>query len=126
MHLRDGGVQGVAARITPADVRTLDDFREKVPFISKDAVRDFRDRRADPYGGLLCLPPAELTAIMSTSGTTGDPTLVAERWGGGGGTGVMGGCRTRVGWFANVLAMLDPPTAPAAPAAAIGPDVPRV
>ncbi len=47
-------------------------------------------------------------------------------WGGGGGTGVMGGCRTRVGWFANVLAMLDPPTAPAAPAAAIGPDVPRV
>jgi phenylacetate-CoA ligase len=70
------------ARITPADVRTLDDFREKVPFISKDAVRHFRDRRADPYGGLLCLPSAELTAIMSTSGTTGDPTLVAEQWGG--------------------------------------------
>jgi phenylacetate-CoA ligase len=70
------------ARITPADVRTLDDFREKVPFISKDAVRQFRDERADPYGGLLCLPPAELTAIMSTSGTTGDPTLVAEKWGG--------------------------------------------
>src|SRR5258708_9475444 len=47
-------------------------------------------------------------------------------WGGGGGTGVKGGRRTRVRWFANVLAMLDPPAVPAAPAAAIGPDVPRV
>lgn len=71
------------AKITPADVKTFDDFYEKVPFISKDAVRHFRDERGDPYGGLLCVPTGELTAIMSTSGTTGDPTLVAEKWGGG-------------------------------------------
>ena len=71
-----------AERLRPSDVRTLDDFREKVPFISKDAIRRFRDDRGDPFGGQLCLDPAELTAIMSTSGTTGDPTLVAERWGG--------------------------------------------
>ena len=71
-----------AAKVRPADIRTLDDFREKVPFISKDAVRRFRDEKGDPYGGLLCLDTAELTAVMSTSGTTGDPTLVAERWGG--------------------------------------------
>jgi len=70
------------ARVKPADVRSLDDFREKVPFIDKDAVRRFRDERGDPYGGLLCVEPSELTAIMSTSGTTGDPTLVAECWGG--------------------------------------------
>ena len=69
------------AGVTPRDVRTLDDFRERVPFVSKDAVRRFRDERGDPYGGLLCLPEHELTAIMSTSGTTGDPTLVPERWG---------------------------------------------
>ncbi|MDQ1534455.1 MAG: phenylacetate-CoA ligase [Actinomycetota bacterium] len=75
-----------AARVHPRDVRTLDDFRERVPFIDKDAVRRFRDERGDPHGGLLCVDPAELTAIMSTSGTTGDPTLVAERWGGGGGS----------------------------------------
>jgi phenylacetate-CoA ligase len=74
-----------AARVHPRDVRTLDDFRERVPFIDKDAVRRFRDDRGDPYGGLLCVDPSELTAIMSTSGTTGDPTLVAERWGSGGG-----------------------------------------
>jgi len=71
------------AKITPRDVRTLDDFYEKVPFVSKDAIRHFRDERGDPYGGQLCVPESEVTAIMSTSGTTGDPTLVAEKWGGG-------------------------------------------
>lgn len=74
-----------AAKLVPRDIKSLDDFREKVPFIDKDAVRHFRDDRKDPYGGLLCVEPSELTAIMSTSGTTGDPTLVAEQWGGGGG-----------------------------------------
>ena len=71
------------AKVTPRDVRSLDDFHEKVPFISKDAIRQFRDERGDPYGGQLCVEQSDLTAIMSTSGTTGDPTLVAERWGGG-------------------------------------------
>ncbi len=71
-----------AAGVTPRDIATLDDFRERVPFIDKDAIRRFRDERGDPYGGLLCIDQAELTAIMSTSGTTGDPTLVPELWGG--------------------------------------------
>jgi len=73
-----------AAGVHPRDVRTLDDFRERVPFIDKDAVRRFRDERGDPYGGLLCVDPAQLTGVGSTSGTTGDPTLVPEQWGGGG------------------------------------------
>lgn len=73
-----------AAGVTPRDVRTLDDFRERAPFVDKDALRRFRDGRGDPFGGLCAIPPAELTAINSTSGTTGDPTLVPERWGGGG------------------------------------------
>jgi len=55
--------------------------REKVPFLDKDAVRRFRDERGDPYGGLLCVRPEELTGVSSTSGTTGDPTLVPEQWG---------------------------------------------
>ncbi len=73
-----------AARVHPRDIRTLDDFRERVPFIDKDAVRRFRDERGDPFGGLLCVDPSELTGVGSTSGTTGDPTLVPEQWGGGG------------------------------------------
>ena len=44
-----------AARVRPRDIRTLDDFRERVPFIDKDSVRRFRDERHDPYGGLLCV-----------------------------------------------------------------------
>ncbi len=73
-----------AAGVHPRDIRTLDDFRERVPFIDKDAVRRFRDDRGDPYGGLLCVDPNALTGVGSTSGTTGDPTLVPEQWGGGG------------------------------------------
>jgi phenylacetate-CoA ligase len=69
-----------AAGVKPADIQSLDDFREKVPFLDKDAIRSYRDRHDDPYGGLLCLDPADpklrgvFSAIFSTSGTTGDPT----------------------------------------------------
>lgn len=69
-----------AAGVSPADVTSMNDFHEKVPFIDKDAIRSYRDRHDDPYGGLLCLDPADPTmkgifsAIFSTSGTTGDPT----------------------------------------------------
>jgi phenylacetate-CoA ligase len=70
-----------AAKVKPSDVKSIADFREKVPFIDKDAIRRFRDELGDPYGGMLCLPVESLTAINSTSGTTGDPTLVAEQWG---------------------------------------------
>jgi len=72
-----------ANNVQPADIRTLDDFREKVPFLDKDMVRRFRDERGDPYGGTLCVRPEELTGVSSTSGTTGDPTLVPEQWGSG-------------------------------------------
>jgi len=71
-----------AAGITPKDVQSMDDFAEKVPFIDKDAIRSYRDRHNDPYGGLLCIDPADpatrgvFSAIFSTSGTTGDPTPV--------------------------------------------------
>ncbi len=73
-----------AAGVHPRDIRTLEDFRERVPFIDKDMVRRFRNDRGDPYGGLLCVDAAQLTGVSSTSGTTGDPTLVPEQWGGGG------------------------------------------
>ena len=52
--------------------------------VDKDTVRRFRNDRGDPYGGLLCVDQSQLTGVSSTSGTTGDPTLVPEQWGGGG------------------------------------------
>jgi phenylacetate-CoA ligase len=69
-----------AAGVAPDDVTSIDDFRARAPFIDKDAIRAFRDRHDDPYGGLLCLDPSDaklknvFSAIFSTSGTTGDPT----------------------------------------------------
>ena len=69
------------AGVHPRDLRSLDDVRERVPFIDKDTIRRFRDAHGDPYGGLLCCDESDLTAVMSTSGTTGDPTLVPEQWG---------------------------------------------
>ena len=36
-----------AAGITANDVQSMDDFRGKVPFIDKDAIRAFRDRQRD-------------------------------------------------------------------------------
>lgn len=69
------------AGVHPRDFRSLADFRERAPFIDKDAVRRFRERHGDPFGGICAVPAATLSAVMSTSGTTGDPTLVPERWG---------------------------------------------
>jgi len=62
------------AGVHPRDIRSMADFTERVPFLDKDAIRRFRDRHRDPYGGLLCIPERDLVAIYSTSGTTGDPT----------------------------------------------------
>jgi len=69
-----------AAGITPADIRSLDDFTSKVPTFCKDDVKAYRARTGDPFGGLLCVDMSELTSITSTSGTTGMPELIPEIW----------------------------------------------
>ncbi|MDR3166183.1 MAG: phenylacetate--CoA ligase [Synergistaceae bacterium] len=50
--------------IAPVDIKSIDDL-PKLPFISKDALRD-----QYPYG-LLAVPLSETVRIQSTSGTTG-------------------------------------------------------
>ena len=65
-----------AAGVTPADIKSLDDFCARVPHIDKDAIRAHRDRYGDPTGGLLIVGPESLNAVGFTSGTTGDPTPV--------------------------------------------------
>ena len=68
--------------VHPRDVTSLADFQERVPTFGKDALRAYRARTGDPYGGLLCVPPSRLTSITSSSGTTGDPEFFAEIWDG--------------------------------------------
>lgn len=63
------------AGVKPSDIRSLEDFRRRVPFLDKDGLRDFRSRHGDPFCGQLTRPVGELNFIGSSSGTTGDPTL---------------------------------------------------
>jgi phenylacetate-CoA ligase len=70
------------AGLTPADVSSVDDFTDRAPFLGKEAVRHFRTATRDPFGGLLCLPPEELTLLGSTSGTTGNATPLPQQPGG--------------------------------------------
>lgn len=64
------------AGVTPADIRSLADFKAKAPFIDKDTIRQYRDRHGDPFGGLSCVGAPHLRGVGFTSGTTGDPTPI--------------------------------------------------
>ena len=55
--------------ITPDDIQSLDDVR-KLPFTTKDDLREHY-----PFG-LACVPLRDCTRLHSSSGTTGNPTVV--------------------------------------------------
>ena len=55
--------------ITVDDIKTLDDVR-KLPFTTKDDLREHY-----PFG-LACVPLRDCTRLHSSSGTTGNPTVV--------------------------------------------------
>jgi phenylacetate-CoA ligase len=67
------------AGVKPADINSLEDFAEKIPLFDKDDIRAYRDRHNDPCGGLIRLDDPRLTTLLSTSGTTGDPTPMPMR-----------------------------------------------
>src|SRR4051794_3249423 len=69
-----------SAGVKPGDIRSLDDFTNKIPTFCKDDIKAYRARTGDPFGGLLCVDVSELTSITSTSGTTGMPELIPEIW----------------------------------------------
>ena len=70
-----------AARLRPGDIRCTRDFVELAPLMDKDQMRQYREDHHDPFCGLLCIDPGELSFMGSSSGTTGDPTLFSYRWG---------------------------------------------
>ncbi len=65
-----------AAGFHPAQLRSLEDFEEKVPVITKRDLREAQ-ARAPAFGDYLCAPEAEIFHIHGTSGTTGRPTVFA-------------------------------------------------
>lgn len=60
----------------PEHLRSLEDFEDKVPVVSKKDLRDSQ-ALAPPFGDYLCVPDGEIFHIHGTSGTTGRPTAFA-------------------------------------------------
>lgn len=62
----------------PEDVRDFDDFA-KLPLMGKEEHRasqqESLERYGNPYALLACAPAERIVRIVSTSGTTGVPTL---------------------------------------------------
>ena len=60
----------------PDQLKSLEDFEDKVPVIEK---KDLRASQAayPPFGDYLCIPESEVFHIHGTSGTTGRPTAFA-------------------------------------------------
>ena len=60
----------------PDHLRSLEDFEDKVPVVTKRELRHSQ-ASAPPFGDYLCIPESEVFHIHGTSGTTGRPTAFA-------------------------------------------------
>ena len=60
----------------PDQLKSLEDFEERVPVITKTDLREAQER-APVFGDYLCVPESEIHHIHGTSGTTGNPTAFA-------------------------------------------------
>lgn len=61
-------------RIRPEQIRSLEDFSEKIPVVTKQMLRESQERYP-PFGNYLGVELEEVFHIHGTSGTTGKPTL---------------------------------------------------
>ncbi|WP_342111926.1 phenylacetate--CoA ligase family protein [Methylobacterium sp. SI9] len=60
----------------PDQLRSLEDFEDRVPVVTKAELRASQNA-APPFGDYLCVPDREIFHIHGTSGTTGRPTAFA-------------------------------------------------
>ena len=60
----------------PDQLKSLEDFEEKVPVITKPDLREAQER-SPVFGDYLCVPEKKVHHIHGTSGTTGNPTAFA-------------------------------------------------
>ncbi len=65
------------ANVKLEDIKTIDDFKQKIPVFNKDDLREEQRKTGDPFAGLCCVPREELVNIWTSTGTTGMPTLGA-------------------------------------------------
>lgn len=67
------------AGVHPDHIKSLEDFEDKVPVVTKQELRESQARSV-PFGDYLCIDPSEIYHIHGTSGTTGHPTSFAIGW----------------------------------------------
>jgi phenylacetate-CoA ligase len=60
----------------PDQLRSLEDFEDKVPVVTKKELRESQ-AKSPPFGDYLCVPDSEVFHVHGTSGTTGRPTAFA-------------------------------------------------
>lgn len=60
--------------VRPDSIRSMQEFTEKVPIVTKQMLRDSQER-LPPFGDFLAIEPDEIAHIHGTSGTTGMPTM---------------------------------------------------
>jgi phenylacetate-CoA ligase len=62
------------AKVKPEDIKTLDDFRKRIPVFRKDDVRAEIERTGDLLWGNRTVPRESIAQICPSTGTTGVPT----------------------------------------------------
>ena len=60
--------------VRPDSIRSLEEFTEKIPIVTKQMLRESQER-LPPFGDYLAIDPSEIRHIHGTSGTTGMPTM---------------------------------------------------
>jgi phenylacetate-CoA ligase len=67
--------------VEPGDIRGVDDLERLPVLLGKEDERELQEQSrataGHPFGDHLCVDPAEVVAVASTSGTTGTPTFYA-------------------------------------------------
>lgn len=62
--------------LNPEDIKTIDDYRKRVPFYKKDDIREQQRKTGDAFGGILAVPKENLVMIHPSTGTTGLNTFM--------------------------------------------------
>jgi phenylacetate-CoA ligase len=65
------------AGVTPSGIRSIDDFREKIPLTVKEDIRSDIEKTGDIFGGTVCVPLEKLAYYGHSTGTSGQPTQTA-------------------------------------------------
>lgn len=65
-----------SADFHPDHLRSLEDFEDRVPVVTKADLRKAQ-QESPPFGDYLCVPSDEIFHVHGTSGTTGRPTAFA-------------------------------------------------